>query len=390
MNSGVLLVMVVATALVFDFTNGFHDTANSMATAIATGALPPRVAVGLSALLNVAGAFLSIAVATTIAKGIVDSTVITLPVVFSALVGAILWNVFTWYLGIPSSSSHALIGGILGATLVIQGRDAVHWSGIVQRVAVPGLLSPLIAGGIALVCTLGIFTALQRVRSESGERGYRIGQIGSASLLSLAHGTNDAQKTMGVITLALVAHGNLDPQSFSVPTWVIGSAALAMGCGTYAGGWRVIRTVGRRLTPVVPPQGFASEVSAATVILTAAAHGYPLSTTHVVSGSVVGSGVGRRLAAVRWGLAGQMAIAWTLTVPSSAAVAAVVAGVVNSVGGTASALICAGGAASGVVLMWLLARRAPVTAENVNAEGTALAPAEPSPTRVAPVAVTGR
>ena len=370
MSSDVLLVVVIGTALAFDFTNGFHDSANAVATAIATGALRPRTAVAISAVLNVIGAFLSVAVATTIAKGIVDSAVVTLPIVFAALAGAILWNVLTWYLGLPSSSSHALIGGLVGATLAVQGHQAVRWDGLIERVAVPAVAAPLLAGLVALAGTVVTTTVAGRVQERLGQRGYRFGQIGSACLLSLAHGTNDAQKTMGVISLALVAHGS----KFSVPDWVIVSAALAMGLGTYAGGWRVMRTLGRRLTPVEPPQGFATEVSAATVIVASAIHGYPLSTTHVVSGGVVGSGLARRLGQIRWRLAGQMAGAWAVTVPASAAVAAVVGVAIDLAGGTAAALICLPIGATGVLAIWAKARRAPVTAENVNAEGSMLVP----------------
>jgi PiT family inorganic phosphate transporter len=251
MGSDFLLVIVVGTALAFDFTNGFHDTANAMATSIATRALPPRVAVGLSALLNVVGAFLSLAVATTIAKGVVDPSAITLNIVFAGLIGAITWNLVTWYFGLPSSSSHALIGGVVGATLVAKGSDAIKGAGIVEKVLVPAVLAPLLAGSVALLGTYLVYRLTARERPDHVKRGFRYGQVATASLLSLAHGTNDAQKTMGVITLALIAHGSIGADA-SVPTWVIVAAALAIGGGTYAGGWRVIRTMGTRITETSP------------------------------------------------------------------------------------------------------------------------------------------
>jgi len=321
-GSELLLVIVVVVALAFDFTNGFHDTANAMATSIATGALKPRVAVAISAVGNLAGAFISIKVAATIATGIVDTKAITLTLVFAALIGAIAWNLITWALSLPSSSSHALIGGIVGATLAALGSGAVKGHGLVTKVIMPALFSPLIAGLVAVVGTFVAYKLVAAMRSGQARRGYRLGQIGSASLVSLAHGTNDAQKTMGVITLALIAHGDLSSQHFSVPLWVKLGCGLAIALGTYIGGWRIINTMGNRLTEIEAPQGFAAESSGASVILASSYFGYPLSTTHVVSGAVIGSGLGKRLASVRWGKAGQMAGAWILTIPGAALIGA--------------------------------------------------------------------
>jgi PiT family inorganic phosphate transporter len=323
-NSVVLLAVVVATAMAFDFTNGFHDTANAMATTIATRALRPRLAVGLCALLNFAGAFVSIKVAATISQGIVDQGVLDLRTLFAALVGAIAWNLLTWALGLPSSSSHALIGGLVGAGLVAGGADAIKGSAIIEKVVAPAVLAPLICGLAAMLGTYVAYRMQQRDPSDRSRRAYRYGQIGTASLVSLAHGTNDAQKTMGVITLALVAHGTLHQtgDNFSVPLWVKLVAATAIALGTYVGGWRIIRTMGHRLTRIEAPQGFVAEASGATTILASSYFGYPLSTTHVVSGGIVGVGIGKRLADVRWGLAGRIVIAWVVTLPAAALVAA--------------------------------------------------------------------
>jgi inorganic phosphate transporter, PiT family len=375
MGDTTLLVIVVATALAFDFTNGFHDTANAMATSIATRALRPRVAVGLSAVLNAVGAFLSLKVATTIAKGIVDNSQISLKILFAALVGAIAWNLLTWFLGLPSSSSHALIGGIVGATLAAAGSDAVQWKGIAQKVIAPAVAAPLVAGLVALVSTYLAYRLTEHVHEEGRRRGFRAGQVISASLVSLAHGTNDAQKTMGVITLALVANGNLTGD-YDVPLWVILTAAASIGLGTYIGGWRVIRTLGHRVTSIEPPQGFAAEVSGATVILASSFHGYPLSTTHVVSGAVMGSGAGRRLASVHWGIAGQMATAWVLTLPAAGAAAWVVSKLVVD-NGTVVTVIVAVLALLAAGALFLAAQRNPVTASNVNEDhdGAAVTPA---------------
>jgi inorganic phosphate transporter, PiT family len=326
-DGDVILVIVVATALAFDFTNGFHDTANAVATSISTRAMSPRFAVGLAAILNFAGAFISLEVAATIANGIVESDVITTTIVFAGLIGAIAWNLVTWYFGLPSSSSHALIGGVAGAAFVAEGPDAVLGEGLLEKVVVPALVAPIIAFIAAGIAILLAYRIVGRLRPGPVNRGYRLGQIVSGSLFSLAHGTNDAQKTMGIITLALVANGNLSSEGFEVPLWVIVSSATAIALGTYSGGWRIIRTMGSRIIKMDPAQGFSAQGAGAAVILTASHLGYPLSTTHSISGAVMGAGAARRLSAVRWGVAGNIMIAWVLTLPCSAAIGALAFGV---------------------------------------------------------------
>ena len=312
-----VLWIVVGTALAFDFTNGFHDTANSVATSISTRALSPRLAVALAAILNFAGAFISLEVAATIATGIVDAAVVTPAIVFAGLVGAIAWNLATWYFGLPSSSSHALIGGVVGSAFVAEGSGAVFGSGIVDKVVVPALVAPLLAflvGGIAILIAYRI---VGRQRPRPVVRGFRLGQLVSASLLALSHGTNDAQKTMGIIFLALVANGTLAADA-DVPTWVVISAAAAIALGTYAGGWRIIRTMGSRIIKMDPAQGFAAQGVGAAVIMAASHVGFPLSTTHVISGAIMGTGAAKRVSAVRWGVAGNIITAWVLTLPAAA------------------------------------------------------------------------
>jgi PiT family inorganic phosphate transporter len=329
----IIVVLVVAVALVFDFTNGFHDTANAMATTIATGALKPKIAVGVAAVLNFVGAFISITVAATVAKGIVDAGVVTTTTIYAGLVGAITWNLITWWFGVPSSSSHALIGGMLGATIAAVGTSGVEWSGVLSKVLVPALIAPVLAGVVALTATVIVYRMIRRFVAARAERGFRWAQVGSSSMVALAHGTNDAQKTMGVICLALIANGNISGgDNFSVPTWVIVSCGTAIALGTYAGGWRIIKTLGTKVTEVRPPQGFSSEEVAATVILVSSHFGYPLSTTHVVSGAVTGSGVGRPGAAVDWAIAGRIVSGWVLTLPAAGATAAVVYGVTRLFG----------------------------------------------------------
>ena len=329
-----LLVLVVVVALGFDFTNGFHDTANAMATSIATGALPPRIAVALSGALNLVGAFLSLSVAATIASGLVDTTDVTLTVVLAGVSGGIIWNLGTWFLGIPSSSSHSLIGGVVGATIAAAGSNAVLWHSLVAKVIIPACLSPVIAGLIAAIGTYLVYRLTSTVASGPRGLGFRIGQIGSASMVSLAHGTNDAQKTMGIITLALIANHSL-PSDAQAPFWVILCCAIAISLGTYIGGWRVIRTLGKGLVEIESPQGMAAESASAATILLSSHFGYSLSTTHVATGSILGSGVGRRGAEVRWGVAGRMAIAWVVTLPIAGVVGALTYGIANVVGGTA-------------------------------------------------------
>ncbi|MGR4848587.1 anion permease [Streptomyces sp. LARHCF252] len=359
-----LVAVVIVTALAFDFTNGFHDTANAMATSIATGALAPRTAVLISGVLNVAGAFLSTEVAKTISGGIVDDTLVSPGMIFAGLVGAILWNLLTWLVGLPSSSSHALFGGLIGAVWVGAGSQGVNFGKVVEKVLVPAVASPVVAGVAALLATYLAYRLTDRARKDSVTKGFRIGQIASASLVSLAHGTNDAQKTMGVITLTLISAGALGHDA-GPPLWVIASAGLAIGLGTYLGGWRIIRTMGKGLTEIQSPQGFAAETASTTVILTSAHLGFALSTTQVASGSILGAGLGRRLAEVRWGVAGRMAIAWMVTLPAAALVGGLAASVVQNGGDIGTAVVAAVGAAlaAGIVLV---SRRNPVHANNVN------------------------
>src|SRR4051794_12860922 len=257
MHNDTILVIVVATALVFDYTNGFHDTANAIAATVSTRAMAPRVAVGYSALLNFAGAFISLEVAATVAKDFVDPTAVTPEVIFGGLIGAIIWNLATWYFALPSSSSHALIGGVVGAVLVASGTDGVNGHNLVAKLLIPALIAPVLAFGVAGLAILTAYRIIGRLSPGPVTRGYRLGQVLSGGLLSLAHGTNDAQKTMGVITLALIANGNLSSDA-STPTWVIVSAATAMALGTYSGGWGIIKNVGTRLIKKGTAQGFSS------------------------------------------------------------------------------------------------------------------------------------
>jgi PiT family inorganic phosphate transporter len=326
MDSDIILVIVVATALAFDFTNGFHDTANAVATSISTRAMSPRFAVLLAAALNFVGAFISLEVAATVANGIVESGAVTTTVVFAGLIGAIAWNLATWYFGLPSSSSHALIGGVVGAAFAATGPEAVIGDGLVEKVLVPGIVAPLLAFTVAGIAILIAYRMVGHLHPGPVNRGYRLGQLASGSLFSLAHGTNDAQKTMGIITLALIAHGDLSAGA-DPPFWVIASAATAIALGTYSGGWRIIRTMGSRIIKMDPAQGFSAQGAGAAVVLTASHLGYPLSTTHVISGAVMGAGAAKRLSAVRWGLAGNIVLAWVLTLPAAAAIGAVVYGI---------------------------------------------------------------
>ena len=343
MTNDVILWIVVATALAFDFTNGFHDTANAMATSIATGALPPRTAVLLAGVLNLVGAFLSLAVATTIAKGVVDPSAITLNIVFAGLIGAITWNLVTWYFGLPSSSSHALIGGVVGAAFAAEGPDAVIRDGLIEKVFIPAIVAPIVAFVAAGIAILVAYRIVGRQKPGVVTRGFRLGQLATSALFSLSHGTNDAQKTMGIIFLALVANGNLSADS-DIPTWVIVAAATAISLGTYFGGWRIVRTMGSRIIKMDPAQGFAAQGAGAAVILSASHVGFPLSTTQVMSGAIVGAGAAKRLSAVRWGVAGNIVVAWILTLPCSAAVGAFTYGVVSIFGdGSAGPIVVAGG-----------------------------------------------
>ena len=347
------LVAVVVVALFFDFTNGFHDAANAIATSVSTRALAPRTAVAMAAVLNFLGAFVSIEVAATVAKGIVDANVITLDVVLAGLVGAISWNLFTWYLGLPTSSSHALIGGVAGSAVAANGFDVLLWDGVVNKVMIPSLAAPvfgLIGASILIIALLWIV----RLRSPSFvNRVFRRLQIVTAGFVAFTHGTNDAQKTMGVITLALIAAGEASAEDFEVPLWVIVSAATAMAAGTYAGGWRIIRTLGQRIAHLEPIQGFAAEATTASILWTTAHAGFPVSTTHTITGSVMGAGASRGLSAVRWGIAGNILVAWVMTVPLAALVGAGMEMLTRLPGGTAIVFALAGA----IALTAFLARR---------------------------------
>ena len=359
MNSTLLLVIVVVTALAFDFTNGFHDTANVVASAISTRAMSPRTAIALAAVLNFAGAFISLKVAATIATGIIDAARVTETIAFAGLVGAIIWNLTTWYFGLPSSSSHALIGGVVGAMLT-SGIGGVKWSGVVGKVLVPALVAPMLAFIAAGISIVVIYLFVGRRRPGQVTRGFRLGQVLSNSLLALAHGTNDAQKTMGVITLALVAHGTLSAHNVHVPAWVVASAASAIALGTYAGGWRIIRTVGTRIIKMDAAQGFAAQGAGAAVILASSHFGYPLSSTHVISGGVMGAGAAKRLSAVRWGLAGNIMFAWLLTLPAAGLFGAAVYWVQGLFGSGVAGPLLIALLVLGALISILLARRSRV------------------------------
>ncbi|MFF7201186.1 anion permease [Streptomyces sp. NPDC008141] len=358
-----LLAIVIVTALVFDFTNGFHDTANAMATTISTGALKPKTAVAMSAVLNLVGAFLSVEVAKTISSGIVTESGITPEVIFAALVGAILWNLLTWLIGLPSSSSHALMGGLVGATIASVGVSGVNGGTVVTKVLIPAIAAPLVAGIAAYLASRLTYRINRNTDEKTTAKGYRAGQIASAGLVSLAHGTNDAQKTMGIITLALVAGGVLSPGS-NPPMWVILSAGIAIALGTYLGGWRIIRTMGKGLTDLQPQQGFAAQTSAASVILASSNLGFSLSTTHSCSGAVMGAGLGRKGGVVRWSTATRMFVAWGLTLPAAALVAAG-SELVTRQGdwGVAAVVVFLIGSCAAI---WLVSRRQVVDHTNVN------------------------
>ncbi|WP_188828953.1 inorganic phosphate transporter [Nocardia camponoti] len=379
-----VLLIVIVTALAFDFTNGFHDTANAMATSIATGALKPRVAVALSGLLNLIGAFLSVSVAATVAKGIVKLNDVSgqdlLVIVFAGLVGGILWNLFTWLLGLPSSSSHALFGGLIGSTIAALGWSGVIWAsgneGVLVKIVLPAVLAPVIAALVAAIATWLVYRIVRGVSTDKTNEGFRWGQIGSASLVSLAHGTNDAQKTMGVIFLALVAYGSINPNDH-MPLWVMASCAVAIALGTYLGGWRIIRTLGKGLVEIDPPQGLAAESTAAAIILTSAHFGLPLSTTQTATGSILGTGLGKG-AEVRWSVMGRMVIAWMLTLPLAGLVGALCWWIADVIGGLPGVLVVFAILIAGALGMWLQSRRDPIGSHNVNDEWASAEPSEPS------------
>ncbi len=385
----ILLALVVITALAFDFTNGFHDTANAMATSIATRALSPKAAVTLSAILNLVGAFLSVEVAITVTNAVIriqnadgtpkpelmaDQGHGLLLILMAGLAGAIVWNILTWLWGLPSSSSHALFGGLIGATVASMGWGGVKWigegyqlDGVVGKVILPALLSPAIAIIVAMVGTRLVFKITEGVAQRYQETGFRWGQIGTASLLSLSHGTNDAQKTMGVVTLALIASGNWT-QTTEIPVWVKIACALAIASGTYIGGWRIIRTMGKGLVEISSPQGMAAESASAAVILTSSQLGFALSTTHVCTGSILGTGLGRKGATVRWGVAGRMGLAWLTTLPLAAIVGAAMWFIGHVIGGPPGAFVVFGIMCVAALYMWWHSRRNPISHANVNDE----------------------
>jgi inorganic phosphate transporter, PiT family len=315
-----LLVITIAFALFFDFTNGFHDTANAVATSISTRALSPRLAVLVAAIANFAGVFVTAAVAKTVGKGIIDTGLATPKTVLAAVTGAIAWNLLTWWLGLPSSSSHALIGGLVGAALAQSGSKGVQWHGLAHKVVIPALWAPTLAFIGAFALLLLIYWVFRWMTPGLANRSFRLGQLATGTWVAFNHGSNDAQKTMAVIALALYTHGSI--HTFYVPDWVRIVAGITIAAGTYVGGWRIMRTLGQRVFQMDPPAGFAAQATAGAVIYASTKYGYPLSTTHVVSGAVMGAGATRRLSAVRWGVAGNIVFAWILTIPASALVAA--------------------------------------------------------------------
>ena len=320
-ESAWFVVAIIVVALAFDFTNGFHDTANAVATSVSTRALSPRLAVLIASVANLAGAFVTTAVAKTIGSGIIDLGAITNQTLLAALLGAITWNLITWWLGLPSSSSHALIGGLIGAALAQAGEDGVLWHGVAHKVVIPAVWAPTIAFAAGFGILIAIYWVFQWMTPGLANRAFRLGQLGSGTWVAFTHGANDAQKTMGVIAAALAIHGG-HPNDLQIDTWVIAASGLAIAAGTYSGGWRIMKTLGQRVYQMEPPSGFASQVTAGAVIYASTKYGYPLSTTHVVSGAVLGSGATKRLSAVRWGIAGNIVLAWILTLPAAALVAA--------------------------------------------------------------------
>jgi len=364
-----MVALVIVLALFFDFTNGFHDTANAMATPIATGALKPKTAVAIAAILNLVGAFLSTEVARTISGGLIregDSGIQITPVmIFAGLIGAILWNMVTWLLGLPSSSSHALFGGLIGAAIVGAGAGSIDVSVLLSKIVFPAVLAPLVAGVVAYLATR-IAYATTRKRHRDG---FRHGQVFTSSLVSLAHGTNDAQKTMGVITLTLIAAG-FQESGTGPMFWVIAVCAAAIALGTYTGGWRIIRTMGSGLTEIEPGQGFAAEASTAATILASSHLGFALSTTQVASGSVIGTGIGRKGASVRWNTAGRIAIGWVITIPASGIVGALAT--LLALTGVWGIFLDALLAFLAIAFIFVYSRRNRVDARNVHQEPTEL------------------
>lgn len=361
----VVVVLVIVTALIFDFTNGFHDTANAMATSIATGALKPKTAVVAAGTLNLIGAFLSTEVAKTISGGIINEQQVTISAafIFAGLVGAIIWNLITWLVGLPSSSSHALFGGLVGAVIVGAGVEGVNFAAVLTKVLIPALVSPVVAGLAAFCAVKLIFFVVRKMEEGQIESGFRHGQTVTACLVALSHGTNDAQKTMGIITLTLIAVG-FQPSGSSPELWVVAICGLAIALGTYMGGWRVIRTLGKGLTEISTPQGFAAEAASATTILVSSHMGFALSTTQVCSGSIIGSGLGKKGSKVNWGVAGKMVIAWLVTFPAAGIVGALACALAKTgLWGTVAVAFIACAVA---FIIWRMSRRNPINSANVN------------------------
>ena len=361
----VVVVLVIATALTFDFTNGFHDTANAMATSIATGALKPKTAVIAAGTLNLVGAFLSTEVAKTISGGIINEAQVTIgpEFIFAGLVGAILWNLITWLVGLPSSSSHALFGGLVGAVIVGAGVEGVNFAAVLTKVLIPALISPVVAGLAAFCAVRLIFLVVRKMDESQVVSGFRHGQTVTACLVALSHGTNDAQKTMGIITLTLIAVG-AQPSGTGPELWVVALCGLAIALGTYMGGWRVIRTLGKGLTEISTPQGFAAEAASATTILVSSHMGFALSTTQVCSGSIIGSGLGKKGSAVNWSVAARMLVAWLVTFPAAGVIGALACALAKC--GLWGTVLVAVIAAAGAFVIWRLSKRNPVTSTNVN------------------------
>ena len=361
----VVVVLVIATALTFDFTNGFHDTANAMATSIATGALKPKTAVIAAGTLNLVGAFLSTEVAKTISGGIINEAQVTIgpEFIFAGLVGAILWNLITWLVGLPSSSSHALFGGLVGAVIVGAGVEGVNFAAVLTKVLIPALISPVVAGLAAFCAVRLIFLVVRKMNESQVVSGFRHGQTVTACLVALSHGTNDAQKTMGIITLTLIAVG-AQPSGTGPELWVVALCGLAIALGTYMGGWRVIRTLGKGLTEISTPQGFAAEAASATTILVSSHMGFALSTTQVCSGSIIGSGLGKKGSAVNWNVAVRMLVAWLVTFPAAGVIGALACTLAKC--GLWGTILVAVIAAAGALIIWRLSKRNPVTSTNVN------------------------
>jgi len=318
----VLLIAIVALALVFDYTNGFHDTANAIATSVSTRALSPRVAILMAAGLNLLGALVSTSVAKTVGEGIVNTDLVTLQVVSAALVGAVVWNLITWRFGIPSSSSHALFGGLIGAMIASAGVSGVIWSGVFDKIILPMIFSPLFGFLGAWLLMTGLIWLVRKRAQAPVNTWFRRLQPISAGLMAFSHGANDAQKTMGIIALALFASGQID--TFYIPMWVKIACAIAMALGTYSGGWRIIHTLGSKVIKLDPIHGFAAETTAASVIQLATHFGVPVSTTHTITASIMGVGSTQRLSAVRWGVAGNIVTAWIVTLPAAGLVGAAV------------------------------------------------------------------